>query len=71
MLRIKKDDTAYLELKFPFSKLLQNPSSAPGGVAWMVVLQERILNELKKLNRNMETKNNEHNRIKESTPKAE
>ena len=61
MLNIRKKDTSYLEMKYPASKLFSNPAHAPGAACYQVILLNDILKEIKKLNKQMETKS-EHNR---------
>ena len=63
MLNIRKKDTSYLEMKYPASKLFSNPAHAPGAACYQVILLNDILKEIKKLNKHMEIKNCEHDRV--------
>jgi len=47
----------YLLSKYPLDKVLENPNVNRPGICHLLLYQDQILTELKKLNKSMEQKN--------------
>ena len=50
MKHIKNGDTAFLDYKWPISKVLKNPTTYGPGICWTIILLDKLLNQQKRTN---------------------
>ena len=50
MKHIKNGDTAFLDYKWPISKVLKNPTTYSPGVCWTLILLDKLLTQQTKTN---------------------